>query len=74
MGTDPVKEAMKEVKLPLLCRQGDGRLWRSVPNRRWYNDQRGETPGSEEVALFHRKADATQLRPQLQTEARLSPQ
>jgi hypothetical protein len=48
---------LAEVKLPLLCRQGDGRLWRSVPNRRWYNDQRGETPGSEEVVLFHRKVD-----------------
>jgi hypothetical protein len=48
---------LAEVKLPLLRRQGDGRLWRSVPNRRWYSDQRGETPGSEEVVLFHRKAD-----------------
>ena len=34
----------------------DGRLWRSVPGRRWYSDQRGETPGSQEVVLFHRKA------------------
>lgn len=51
-----------EVKLPLLRLQGDGRLWRSVPNRRWYNDQRGETPGSEEVVLIHRKADAV-MRP-----------
>jgi hypothetical protein len=47
---------LTEVKLPLLRGQGDGRLWRSVPNRRWYNDQRGETPGAEEVVLVHRKA------------------
>ena len=33
----------------------DGRLWRSVPNRKWYADQRGETNGSQEVVLFHRK-------------------
>jgi hypothetical protein len=45
-----------EVKLPLLSRQGDGRLWRSVPNRRWYNDQRGHTSASQEVVLIHRKA------------------
>ncbi len=33
----------------------DGRLWRTVPNRKWYADQRGETNGSEEVVLFHRR-------------------
>ena len=32
----------------------DGRLWRTVPNRRWYADQRGTTNGSQEVVLFHR--------------------
>lgn len=35
----------------------DGRLWRSVPSRRWYADQRGKTAGSQEVVLFHRKAE-----------------
>jgi hypothetical protein len=34
----------------------DGRLWRTVPNRKWYADQRGETHGSQEVVLFHRRA------------------
>jgi hypothetical protein len=34
----------------------DGRLWRAVPSRRWYADQRGKTSGSQEVVLFHRKA------------------
>jgi hypothetical protein len=47
---------LAEMKLPALRREGDGRLWRSVPNRRWYNDQRGETPASQEVVLIHRKA------------------
>ena len=59
-------ETMKEVgltemKLPILKRQGDGRLWRSVPGRRWYSDQRGDTPGSEEVVLIHRKASRSRL-------------
>jgi hypothetical protein len=47
---------LKELKLPALKRQGDGRLWRSVPSRRWYSDQRGETPASQEVVLIHRRA------------------
>jgi hypothetical protein len=46
---------LSEVLLPTLQGERDGRLWRSVPNRRWYSDQRGETPGSQEVVLIHRK-------------------
>ena len=45
-----------EAFLPALKGARDGRLWRSVPGRRWYSDQRGETPGSNEVVLIHRKA------------------
>lgn len=45
-----------EMFLAALKDEGDGRLWRSVPGRRWYSDQRGQTPGSQEVVLFHRKA------------------
>lgn len=45
-----------EVRLLSLRHEGDGRLWRAVPGRRWYSDQRGETPASREVVLFHRKA------------------
>jgi hypothetical protein len=30
------------------------RLWRKVPNRKWYASQRGDTGGSQEVVLFHR--------------------
>jgi hypothetical protein len=54
-------EAMEEAGLtecflPALRNKRDGRLWRSVPGRRWYSDQRGDTPGSQEVVLFHRKS------------------
>jgi hypothetical protein len=50
---------LTETLLSQLKGQGDGRLWRSVPGRRWYSAQRGTTPGSEEVVLFHRKADVS---------------
>jgi hypothetical protein len=46
---------LKEMFLPMLEGERDGRLWRRVPGRRWYSDQRGETPGSKEVVLIHRK-------------------
>jgi len=47
---------LRELFLPSLKHEGDGRLWRTVPGRRWYSAQRGMTPGSQEVVLFHRKA------------------
>jgi hypothetical protein len=46
---------LQEMFLPALRGERDGRLWRCVPGRRWYSDQRGETPGSREVVLIHRK-------------------
>ncbi len=49
------KIGLTESFLPMLQGKRDGRLWRSVPNRRWYSDQRGETPGSQEVVLFLRQ-------------------
>jgi hypothetical protein len=45
---------LAELFLPVLQGDRDGRLWRSVPGRRWYSAQRGVTPGSQEVVLFHR--------------------
>ena len=45
-----------EIRLPILINSPDGRLWRCVPNRKWYADQRGEIPSSKEVVLFHRLA------------------
>jgi hypothetical protein len=46
---------LSEAFLPTLRGEADGRLWRSVPGRRWYSRQLGETPGSQEVVLFFRK-------------------
>jgi hypothetical protein len=46
---------LSEFFLPALKGKRDGRLWRSVPGRRWYSHQRGVTPGSQEVVLIHRK-------------------
>jgi hypothetical protein len=56
---------LSEVYLPMLRGKRDGRLWRSVPGRRWYSDQRGETPGSQEVVLIHRKRKAVPMQPRL---------
>jgi len=46
---------LQEVCLQALKGQADGRLWRTVPNRKWYADQQGATHSSKEVVLFHRK-------------------
>lgn len=46
---------LEEVFLPILAGQGDGRLWRKVPGRRWYNSEKTKSPGAQEVVLFHRK-------------------
>jgi hypothetical protein len=64
-----------EVFLPTLWGEADGRLWRSVPGRRWYSDQRGDTPGSQEVVLIHRKRiEAIMQPPRLsRTEVRSRP-
>lgn len=45
---------LAEMYLPVLDSTPDGRLWRHVPNRKWYADQKGRTPGAQEVVLFHR--------------------
>ncbi len=54
---------LTETFLPALRCERDGRLWRSVPGRRWYSQQRGETPASQEVVLIHRKADGRVRQP-----------
>lgn len=56
---------LSELFLPTLRREGDGRLWRSVPGRRWYSDQRGDTPGSQEVVLIHQKKKSAFMQPHL---------
>lgn len=47
---------LQEFFLPALKSDGDGRLWRFVPNRKWHANQKGKTNGSQEVVLFHRLA------------------
>jgi len=47
---------LTEQKHPQLANHADGRVWRSVPNRRWYADKRGATGGSKEVVLFHKRS------------------
>jgi hypothetical protein len=61
---DVMEEAgLREVFLPALAGNQDGRLWRSVPSRRWYAHQRGETAGSQEVVLIHRPGAAAAMLP-----------
>ncbi len=48
---------LMECRLSQAIDSPDGRLWRTVPNRKWYADQRGDTNGSQEVVLFHRRKD-----------------
>ena len=36
--------------------EGDGRLWRDVPNRKWYAIQKSRSPGAREVVLVHRRS------------------
>lgn len=59
---------LKEVFLSELKREGDGRLWREVPSRRWYSEQRGATPASKEVVLLHQKLSPS--RPQARQSVR----
>lgn len=42
-----------------VCAANDesaGRVWRSVPGRKWYANRMGQTSGSQEVVLFHKKS------------------
>jgi hypothetical protein len=47
---------LEEYQLETLQGEADGRLWREVPNRKWYNGQRAATSASNEVLLFYRLA------------------
>ena len=49
---------LRELPVPLPANDtdyGDGRLWRSVPNRKWHADQLGDIHASREVVLFHQR-------------------
>lgn len=47
---------LREVFFPVLSNSGDKRLWRHVPNRKWYATQKLSIATDKEVVLFHRKA------------------
>ena len=44
----------REVKGKGAKHSPDSRVWRDVPNRKWYASQRGSISASKEVVLFHR--------------------
>jgi DNA methylase len=46
---------LTEKKASRFANTKDGRIWRSVPNRKWYAGQREQSGSSSEVVLFHRK-------------------
>ncbi|KQT33662.1 hypothetical protein ASG29_06530 [Sphingomonas sp. Leaf412] len=48
------RSGWQEFGLSTLAGEEDGRLWRSVPNRKWHATSRGQTGGAREVVLFHR--------------------
>lgn len=43
----------EEFKLDSISNMPDGRLWRSVPNRKWYAENKRSGGSSKEVVLFH---------------------
>jgi hypothetical protein len=47
---------LTEITFREWSNNSDGRIWRDVPNRKWYATHKGLTPGSKEVVLFHRLA------------------
>jgi DNA modification methylase len=45
---------LSECKFPAIANMPDGRLWRTVPNRKWYATHKGSIGSSKEVVLFHK--------------------
>jgi hypothetical protein len=46
----------KEMAPQGAANSSDGRVWRRVPNRKWYALQKESQPTAKEVVLFHRLA------------------
>ena len=46
----------REIEFRSICSSKDGRIWRRVPNRKWYASQKKGIMSSMEVVLFHRLA------------------
>jgi len=49
-----VDAGLEEVFLKEFANSEDGRIWRTVPNRKWQASVKGNTPSSKEVVLFHK--------------------
>ena len=47
------KEVQFKIPTPIIA-DSDNRIWRSVPNRKWYATLKGKTSGSCEVVLVHK--------------------
>ena len=45
-----------EVSIDNAPNSVDGRVWRTIPNRKFYADNKGCTPSSKEVLLIHRRS------------------
>jgi hypothetical protein len=43
-----------EIPISDLAQVDETRVWRTVPNRKWYADHKGSLPSSKELVLFHR--------------------
>jgi hypothetical protein len=44
---------LRELRIPGLANSDDGRLWRRVPNRKWYAERGSTGDAGKEVVLFH---------------------
>lgn len=50
------KAGFVEIKFASIANSEDGRVWRSVPHRKWYAESRDRTLSSREVVVFHKPA------------------
>jgi len=50
------QSGLREYFLSEHIESHDGRLWRSVPNRRWHASRKGGLSSAREVVLLHKKA------------------
>lgn len=49
-----MEECGLEEVIPWNSSEGDERLWRDVPNRKWHASQKNKAEGAKEVVLIHR--------------------
>lgn len=48
------RAGFREIKYSTLSNSPDGRIWREIPNRKWYASQHDTTATSKEVIFFHK--------------------